>query len=267
MLKENTQQIIRDSLVQLKQPVRLVLFTSETNCDGCQDAIETARAIKAASSKIGLELYDITMDRDKSGEYGITRVPSFVVEGPDGKTVTFSGSLEGITLIMLLDALTCIGTCRTEFPDKIVSTLNLLAKDVPIQVILDNDCSLCKPVAETAIGLALTNKRVATEIVVADDYPELLSKLQVKVLPYTLFSPRLHLEGHVTESMFLEMLFQAEGQRAAASDKRCVVCGNPSPDLICSNCRTKIQAEAVGHKRKDEKLHDTGTIVEPHKHG
>jgi hypothetical protein len=117
-----------------------------------------------------------------------------------------------------------------------------------------------------AIGLALTNKRVATEIVVADDYPELLSKLKVKILPYTLFSPRLHLEGHVNESMFLEMLFQAEGQRASASDKRCVVCGSPSADLICSNCRTKIQAEAVGHKRKDEKLHDTGTIVEPHKH-
>jgi hypothetical protein len=266
MLKDSTLQIIRESLGQLSQPVKLILFTSDTNCDSCPDAIAIARAIKAASPKIGLEMYDITMDRDKSGEYGVKRVPSFVVEGQDGKQVTFSGSLEGITLIMLLDALACIGTCRIVFPEKIVRTLDLLKNDVPIQVLLENDCSLCQPVAETAIGLALTNKRVATEIVVADDYPELLSKLRVKILPYTLFSPRLHLEGHVNESMFLEMLFQAEGQRASASDKRCVVCGSQSPDLICTNCRTKIQAEAVGHKRKDEKLHDKGTIVEHRKH-
>ena len=120
MLKENTHQIIRESLGQLSQPVKLVLFTSDTNCDSCPDAIAVARAIKAASAKVGLEMYDITMDRDKSGEYGVKRVPSFVVEGQDGKKVTFSGSPEGITLIMLLDALACIGTCNA--PGKCTST-------------------------------------------------------------------------------------------------------------------------------------------------
>jgi hypothetical protein len=265
MLKESTHQIIRESLANINQPVRLVVMTGEKGCEICPETVEIARAIKAAAPKVALEIYDFTMDRDKSEEYGIMRIPSFVVEAQDGRTVTFSGALEGISLVLLLDVIVSIAVGKAWFPDGINSTLKLLVNEVPVQVLLENDCSLCRPVAETAIGLALANKLVSTEIIVADDYPELLSKHRIKILPYTLFGPKLHLEGHVTESTFLEMIFKAEGERRV-SDKRCIVCGLASPDLICQNCKTKIQAEAVGHKQKDEKLHDTGTIVEHHKH-
>jgi hypothetical protein len=89
----------------------------------------------------------------------------------------------------------------------------------------------------------------------------------VKILPFTVFGRRLSLEGHVNESEFLEMLFKAEGQKAAGLDVRCMVCGQPSPEIICGSCKTKIQAEAVNHKRKDEKLSDRGSAMGPHNHG
>ena len=266
MVKDSTLQIIRDSLAGLKNPVRLVLFTGDTGCDGCDDAVATAQAIKAAAPKVALERYDLVMDRDKSLEYGVARVPCFVVEAPDRRTVAFSGSLEGLSLILLLDAITGIASARTWFPGQITGTLKLLEKDVPVQVILDNDCTLCKPVAETAVGLALSNRLVSTEIVVADEFPELLSKHRIKILPYTLFGPKLHLEGHVSESMFLEMLFEAEGQRRAGMDKRCVVCGSPTTDSICNSCKAKIQAEAINHKHKDEHLGEQGSIVDQRGH-
>jgi len=267
MLRESTQKIIRDSLGPLKQPVRLALFTSDGGCDLCPDALLTARAMKAASPRIVLETYDITMDRDKSEEYGVKLVPTFVVQSQDGRTVKFSGSLDGVSLLLLLDAVTGIAEGKAWFPDTIGSTLKRLSQTVPVQVLLENDCALCKPVAETAIGLALTSKRVSAEIIVADDFPELLSKLKVKILPFTVFGRRLSLEGHVSESSFLEMLFKAEGQKAAGLDVRCMVCGQPSPELICGSCKMKIQAEAIDHKRKDEKFSDRGSAMGPHNHG
>jgi len=267
MLKESTHQIIRDSLGPLKHPVRLVLFTSDTGCDLCPDALLTAQAMKTASPRIALETYDLTMDRDKSEEYGVKLVPTFVVQAQDGRTVKFSGMLEGVSLLLLLDAVVGIAGERPWFPDQINSTLRKLSQTVPVQVLLENDCTLCKPVAETAVGLALTSKRVSTEIIVADDYPELLSKLKVKILPFTVFGRRLSLEGHVSESSFLEMLFKAEGQKAAGLDVRCMVCGQPSPEIICGSCKTKIQAEALNHKRKDEKLSDPGSSMGQHNHG
>lgn len=267
MIKESTRQIINNSLGQLKQPVRLVLFTSDADGDLSPDALLTARAMKAASTRIALETYEITMDRDKSDEYGVKRVPTFVVQAQDGRFIKFSGSLEGMSLLLLLDAVACIATGHAWFPDRIGSTLKLLEQQVPVQVLLENDCTLCKPVADTAVGLALTNKNVSTEIIVADDYPELLAKLKVKILPFTLFGPRLFLEGHVNESEFLEMLFKAEGLKAAGLDTRCVVCGQPSPDLMCNSCKTKIQAEAVDHKRKDERVSERGSDMGQHNHG
>ena len=267
MLKESAQQIIRDSLGPLKQPVKIVLFTSDTGCDICPDAILTARAMKAASAKIALETYDIAMDRDKSDEYGVKRVPTFAVQAQDGRMIKFSGTLEGVSLLLLLDTVHSIVGARPWFPEKIRSTLKMLSQKIPVQVLLENDCTLCKPVAETAVGLALTNKHVSTEVIVADDYPELLSTLKVKILPFTVFGKQLTLEGHVSESSFLEMLFRAEGQKAAGLDVRCVVCGQPSPELVCTSCKTKIQAEAVEHKRKDEKLSDRGSAMGPHNHG
>mgnify|MGYP001573801943 CR=1 FL=1 len=266
MLKESTLQIIQESLTNINQPVRLVVMTGEKGYEICPETVELARAIKAAAPKVALEIYDFTMDRDKSEEYGIKRIPSFVVESQDGRAVTFSGSLEGISLVLLLDVIVSIAVGRAWFPDRISRTLKLLVNEVPVQVLLENDCSLCRPVAETAIGLALANKLVSTEIIVADDYPELLAKHRIKILPYTRFGPKLHLEGHVPEGTFLEMIFKAEGEKVI-SDRRCIVCGQTSPDLICQSCKTRIQAEAVDHKRKDEKLHDTGTIVEHHNHG
>jgi len=32
--------------------------------------------------------------------------------------------------------------------------------------------------------------------------------------------------------------------------------------MICNSCKTKIQAEAVNHKHKEEHTHERGTIVD-----
>ncbi len=265
MVNVNYQTIIREALAGLKSPVRVAVFTSDAHAEDIPHARAVAQELKAASPKIALEFYDIIMDRDKSGEYGVTRVPTFVVEGSGHRKVSFSGKAEGLTLVLMLDVITALADGKAWFPEGVASTVNLLQKDVAATVLLENDCTLCKPVAETAIGLALTNRHVFAEIVVADQYPEILSKHRVKILPFTIFGSRLTLEGHVGEGEFLEMIFRAEGEKAAGLDKRCLVCGSASPDVICTSCKSRIQSEAVSHKKKDEHLNQAGTVVKPRK--
>jgi alkyl hydroperoxide reductase subunit AhpF len=264
MVRLSEQQMIRTSLADMKQPVRLVVFTRDRDCDECPGALELAQAIRTAAPKVAIETYDITMDRDKTEEYGVKRVPSFVVQSTTRRSVTFSGAVEGLSLVMLLDAIGGVANNRAWFPDRVSSTLALLRQEVNVQVFLENDCTLCKPVAEIAMGLALTNRMVSAELIVADDFPDLLAKHRIKVLPFIRFGEKLSLDGHVPESEFLEMLFQAQGQ-TGATEKRCVICGQPSPDMICDSCKAKIQAEAINHKRKDEHLSQAGTIVNPRK--
>jgi alkyl hydroperoxide reductase subunit AhpF len=240
------------ALAHMKNPVRLVLFASDVGCEACPDARKLVRAIKTHSPKIALEEYDLVMDRDKTTQYGIRMVPAIVVQGEEGYAVAFYGLIENVFLGVLLDSILAVSEKKVWFQEEIRNTLKHLARDVRIQVYVESDCPQCRPVAETAIGLALESKLIYTDIIIASDFPELIKKHNIKTLPKTIFGENLHMDGHVTESEFLEMIFKAEGLQPS-QNRRCLTCGKPSSDLICMECKTRIQAEAVEYKRKTEK--------------
>jgi thiol-disulfide isomerase/thioredoxin len=252
MLSEATLSSIGNMPAALARPVRLILFTSDTGCEACPDVRDLALAIKKHAGKIALESYDIVMDRDKSQQYGITHVPALVVQGGGGQTVAFFGLIEDMVLDVLLSTIRAVAENRVWFPDNIRHTLRHLTNDVSIRVFVESDCPQCRPVIETAIGLALESRLVNTSIIVASSFPDLMKRYAIKTLPKTIFGENLHMDGHVMESEFLEMIFQAEGVKTGP-EKKCLVCGTSSPDIICENCKTRIQAEAVEHKIKSEK--------------
>ncbi len=263
MSSENTQKLIQNTLGQMKKPVRLVVFSSDRGCVQCPAVIALAREIKSLSAKIALEVYDITMDRDKTELYGVQATPALVVQGGTGRVVRFYGMLKNIFLDALLDCIVAASTDKAWFSAPILGVLKLLERDVHIQVFVDNDCGQCRLVAETAMGLALENDFIHTDIIVAGDNPDLMRKHSITSLPKTIFGENLHMDGHVSESEFLEMIFEAEGLRSVR-EKRCLVCGNPSPDTICGSCKAKIQAEAVGHKLSEEKTKHSNATVRKH---
>lgn len=253
MLDLNLLDQMQNALQGMKNPVRLILFTRDVACETCPAALELARAIKARAPKVALKVYDLVMDRDKAEQYGVQRVPAIVLQGVNDRSVRFSGLPEEVFLRIVLKTLLSISEGKVWFPDEILSTLSHLEKDVPIQVFVETGCPQCRPVAETAIGLALQSDLVSTDIVMANDFPDLIRKHSIKKLPRTVIGANLNMDGHVTESAFLEMIFEAEGVQAGP-DRRCLVCGNASPDIICGSCKTRIQAEAVDHKRKGERI-------------
>jgi len=252
MRTERTREIIKISAKRLNKPVRLVLFTSDRGCEACPDMLGLAQAIKDHFNKIALETYDLTMDRDKSQQYGIELVPAIVLQGGNGEMVTFYGLIEDVFLNIFLDTIHSLSTTKVWFPDDVRRVLKHLDHDVKIRVFVESDCPLCRPVAETAIGLALESRFVSADVIVADDYPELIKKHRIKKLPMTIFGENLQMEGHVSETEFLEMIFEAEGIKPG-TDRRCLVCSKESPDIICSNCKARIQAEAIDHKTRIEK--------------
>ncbi len=252
MISERSLEIVKTSEKHLNKPVRLVLFTSDTGCPACPEMTDLARAIKAHFDKIALESYDLVMDRDKSLQYGIERVPAIVLQGGDGETTAFYGLIEDVFLKILVDTVQSLSNTKVWFPEDVRRVLKHLDHDVKIQVFVESDCPLCRPVAETAIGLALENRYISTDIIVADNFPEVIKKHKIKKLPMTIFGANLQMEGHVTESEFLQMIFDAEGIKQG-KDRRCLVCSKPSPDIICANCEIRIQAEAIDHKTRAEK--------------
>ncbi|HAS54627.1 MAG TPA: hypothetical protein DCS42_11160 [Nitrospiraceae bacterium] len=253
MITETDRSYMKDAFAQLRDPVRLVVFTSALGCASCQAAVETAKAIRTQSPRIGLEPYDLTMDRDKTDQYGVQRAPCIIVQGGDGRPIKFYGTPKDVFFRVLVDCIAAVSTGKDWFPEEVRAPLAMLTSDVSIQVFVENGCEACRPVAETAIGLGLSSNYIYADVVIAEDFPDLMKKHLIGSLTKTVFGGNLHLDGHVTEILFLEMIFQAEGLKPGLG-KHCVVCGNPSSDVICTTCKTKIQAEAVDHKLRSEKL-------------
>jgi alkyl hydroperoxide reductase subunit AhpF len=253
MIDENLLAQMEREFAHMKQPVRLILFTRDAGCETCPEAFGLVRAIKARSPKIALEIYDQVMDRDKAEQYGVKQVPATIVQTGNGRMVRFYGLFQDVFLGTLLKTILAASDETIAFPENIRRTLDHLQREVNIQVFVETDCSQCRPVAETAIALALRSDLISSDVIIASDFPDLIRKHAIKTLPKTIFGTNLHMDGHVTESEFLEMIFQAEGIQAGP-DRRCLTCGQPSADIICGSCKAKIQAEAVEHRRKVERM-------------
>ncbi len=259
-MAEDAGKEMQSTLGELKKPVKLIVFKNTVDTESDRQALELARSVKTLSSKIGIEVYDLVMDRDKSEQYGIRQVPATVVLGMDSRLARFYGVLEGVFVTVLLETIRAVSHEKVWFPENIRRTLMLLEKVVNIRVFVETDCPQCKPMAETALGLGFENEFISTDIINAADFPDLLKKNSVKVLPLILFGENIRREGHVSEAEFLELIFKAEGLREERV-KHCLVCGKSSPDIICDACKVRIQAEAVDHKLRGEKLKRSDNVA------
>jgi hypothetical protein len=252
MVSEKALMKIRKQSPLTGRPVRLVLFTADTGCPSCPMMVELCRSLKTQLRNIALEIYDKTMDRDKSELYGIRLAPALVIQDAEGKYATFYGMTEDVYLDILLNTVRAVSEAKAWFSENVVRALSHLTNDVSVRVFLDRECEACIPVAETAIGLSLTSGLISSSLIAGREFPELVTRYHVAQWPTTIFGENMRADGVAGESEFLEMVFQAEGVRPGP-DKKCMVCGSPSTDVICTNCKTKIQSEAVERKLRAER--------------
>jgi hypothetical protein len=252
MIPANALKIIRSSTGQLVKPVKLVVFTKDTGCEACQSTIDLARAIKAHFSTLALEICDIIMDRDQAELFNIQRVPALVVQGGEGQAVTFYGATQNMMLEVLMNTILAVSTSKRTVHEEIRRPLQRLNDDVMIRVLVSDDSLHCKSVTETAISLALASDRVHITVVLIKNFPELVQKYDITVLPLTIFGENIKVAGDISEVEILKNTFEAQGIKPEP-DSRCLACGRVSKDIICSTCKTKIQAEALEHKLKQEK--------------
>jgi hypothetical protein len=151
MIDQNLLDQMQNDLKHMKSPVRLILFTRDTGCEKCPEALSVARAIKARAPKLAFELYDQVMDRDKAQQYGVKQAPAMIVQAGNGRMVRFYGLIEDVFLRILIDTILAVSEGKVWFPENIRRTLAHLEKDVSIQIFVESDCPQCRPVAETGI--------------------------------------------------------------------------------------------------------------------
>jgi len=135
ILTPQNEQEIRNVFGQLKDPVKLVVFSqSLAAADLCAQNEQLVREVAALSDKLGVEVLNLAIDRERAEGYGVDQVPAIVVEGARDYGIRFYGVPLGYEFSNLIDAILVASTGEPALAEATKTALAGLTSDVDIKV-------------------------------------------------------------------------------------------------------------------------------------
>lgn len=209
LLNEEIRQEVAKFLEGLPNPVRLVMFTQEFECEYCQDTRQLVEELAEISDRIVAEIYDFQADQAKAEELGIDKIPAIAVIGEKDYGVRFYGIPSGYEFTSLLYAIRYVSEGKTELSDATLKFLEGLTQPVHIQVFVTPTCPYCPQAVTLAHQMAVASPMVRADMVEATEFPHLAYRYHVMGVPRTVINEKVHIEGAVPESYMLAKLQEA----------------------------------------------------------
>jgi len=136
LLSEEIKKEVKKELGDLKNEVRLIVFTQELECQFCSENHRLAEDLASLSDKIKLEVYNFTLDKNKVEEYQIDKIPAMVICDGTGRDygIKFYGIPAGYEFTSLIEAIKNVSSGGSGLSDVGKSELKKLTKPAHIQV-------------------------------------------------------------------------------------------------------------------------------------
>lgn len=136
LLDEKTRGEVEKLLSGIVNPVRIVTFTQEFECDSCHDARELAEEIASIHPKISHETYDLVNDKEKAEEMGVDKVPATVVAADGGARIRFYGVPGGYEFSTLLQDLLMVSSGDSGLSPAAKEKVKRVDKPLHLQVLV-----------------------------------------------------------------------------------------------------------------------------------
>jgi len=134
ILKDKDRKTIQGWFEKLRDPVRLVVFTQENECEYCAETRGMAEELAALSDKITVEVYDFVADAGRAAEYGIDKIPAVAVIGSKDLGVRFYGFPGGYEFTSLVEDIIDISTGEHGLSAATLQQLAQITTPVHLQV-------------------------------------------------------------------------------------------------------------------------------------
>src|SRR5262245_45333592 len=109
MFSPEDEKEIRERLGEITHDVKLVLFSQTLFCESCPETERLLRALAALSDRLKLEILNPQIDKDQAQKYGVTQVPTVIVEGDRDYGIRYLGYPAGYEFACLLEDLITVG--------------------------------------------------------------------------------------------------------------------------------------------------------------
>jgi glutaredoxin-like protein len=207
--ESHMKQLKADLSEKLLNPVKVVVFTQELECDYCREARELAQDLSSLTDKIKVEVFDLLKDKQKASELGVDKVPATVIVGAKGEKATFYGIPAGYEFSTLIKDIVQISRGQTELSQETRKALSSVKRPVHIQVFATPTCPYCPGAVSLAHQFAMENPNIKADMIEISEFPQLAIKYNVMGVPKTVINETVELVGLQPEEELLRRVSTA----------------------------------------------------------
>jgi glutaredoxin-like protein len=140
LISEKDADLLRKEFdSRLADPVKLVVFTQERECEYCGETRQIAEELAALSDKITAQVYDLVADKATAEAFGVDKIPAIVplrvqAGGERDYGIRFFGIPSGYEFMSVVEDIFDISNGATSLKPKTKEALAKIAEPVHIQV-------------------------------------------------------------------------------------------------------------------------------------
>jgi glutaredoxin-like protein len=124
---------------QMRQPVQVLFFGKQSDCDYCADTRQLVEEVIELSDKIDLSIYDLEKDSSIARQHHLDKAPGLVIAGKDGDQIIdygirFAGVPAGYEFSSLIQSLMMVSGRDSGLKEKTRQTLKELKEPIHLLV-------------------------------------------------------------------------------------------------------------------------------------
>lgn len=197
-------EVVKTKFYQLKNNVRLVCFSKESNCLHCQEAKKLFQHISELSSKIEFDIYNFAINNNEDREYEIFDVPAVAIIGKKDFGIRYYCYPQSLELNNFLDDIIYVSTGEHHLPDYVMQKLKELKKKAQLKIFISPWCPYSLPAARTGLKLAIASDFIKVDIIDTSDFLEIADKYKVQAIPMTVVNETQSFYGALGEKHFVD---------------------------------------------------------------
>jgi len=209
ILDDSIRAQVVEFFQDLAGPVRLVMFTQESNCELCPETRQLVEEIGELSDKITVEVHDYVAGRARADELGIDKVPAIAVIGAEDYGVRLYGIPAGYEFTSFVHAIRSVAAGTTDLGAEVEAELAQVAEPLHLQVFVTPTCPYCPQAVVMAHQMAIASPYIRADMIEATEFPELSMKYQVMGVPRTVINEIVHIEGAAPLGMMMDRIREA----------------------------------------------------------
>ena len=134
MLQEREEKLVAEVFKELKNPVKLINFTQELECQFCRETRQLLTEVAGLSDRVSLEVYNFQLDRQKVEEYQVDKIPATVIEGERDYGIRYYGAPVGYEFATLLTDRADVSKGESNLKPETKEALKKIDQKVHLQV-------------------------------------------------------------------------------------------------------------------------------------